>query len=181
MAAPASRKLKTSLRVRGPQQRIPAKSAVAAPSGGPSTFAVFVAHGMGQQIPFETLDAVVEQLRTLDETTRGTAPPPAEVGTIEIGAQRLQRVELKLKAPNGEREIHLYEGYWAPLTEGQVNLRDVLRFLLGTGWNGIQHGWGAFRRWIFGEYWTFEIPPRSYRHLIAAILIVLALMVMNAA
>lgn len=175
-------KLDTDVCARGPRRQRPA-TAAALPPVEPRKYAVFVAHGMGQQIPFETLDAVVEQLRERDRNERGPGSPlpTAEVGTLEIGEQRLQRVELKIRAPNGEREVHLYEGYWAPLTEGQVNLRDVLRFLLGAGWDGIQHGWGAFRRWIFGEYWTFETPRVNYLHIAAAILIVLALVVLNTA
>ena len=35
----------------------------------------------------------------------------------------MQRLVLRL--PSLGREIHFYEGYWAPLTEGEVTLRDA--------------------------------------------------------
>lgn len=93
--------------------------------------AVFVTHGMGQQVPFATLDAVFERLRRLEPYS--SARPEAE--TVRLGGQQMQRLVLRLPAHN--REIHFYEGYWAPLTEGEVTLRDISAFLLRAGLNGI--------------------------------------------
>src|SRR5512145_3566736 len=93
--------------------------------------AVFVTHGMGQQIPFATLDAVFERLRRQEPFA--SARPEAE--TVRLDGQQMQRLVLRL--PSLGREIHFYEGYWAPLTEGEVTLRDVSRFLLRAGMNGI--------------------------------------------
>ena len=97
----------------------------------PRPRAVFVAHGMGQQIPFQTLDAVAQGLRRADKRRREQTKQPAAtrapvIRTVTLGDERLQRVELTLLTNDGEREVHIYEAYWAPLTEGQVKLRDVM-------------------------------------------------------
>ncbi|HVS59712.1 MAG TPA: hypothetical protein VHE82_03345, partial [Gemmatimonadaceae bacterium] len=102
---------------------------VAAPGSEPvaeaarKRIAIFVAHGMGQQIPFETLDAIAESLRAYDAALTGRRDKPTS-NTIKAGPdQWLQRVELNLKSGTSQIEAHIYEGYWAPLTEGRITLR----------------------------------------------------------
>jgi hypothetical protein len=151
--------------------------------------AVFVAHGMGQQIPFETLDDVVEGIRRQDlEHRQGSGEqvkklsdlPQPRSNTIPHGDERLQRVELSILDDTGEeRDIHVYEGYWAPLVEGNVTLRDVMGFLRRAGSNGIQNGAQPFQRWIFGKYRDFGVSGRTVRRLMAALLVVFSLTVMN--
>ena len=66
--------------------------------------------------------------------------------TVELGDERLQRLELKLTGKSGaEREVHVYEAYWAPLTEGHVKLRDVAAFLPDRLLDGRHAGWGDAR------------------------------------
>src|SRR5262249_40093127 len=83
-------------------------------------FAVFVAHGMGQQIAFQTLDQVAEGLRGEDAERRKatrTTLPAAVARTVEVDGEQTQRIELRLQRADGaEQEAHIYEGYWAPLT-----------------------------------------------------------------
>jgi hypothetical protein len=101
---------------------------------------------MGQQIPFETLDQVAVGLQAVDE------PRELVARTVEIGEKRLQRLEMVLTGPAGrETEVHLYEAYWAPITEGKVTLRDVMRFLFRGGINGVRNNWTSFWRWMFGR------------------------------
>src|SRR5438309_1435261 len=91
--------------------------------------AILVAHGMGQQVPFQTLDDVAEGLLAEDRKRRGVVSQPV-ARTVRLGDERLQRLEMKLGGHSGaERDVHVYEAYWAPLTEGQIKLRDVTRFL----------------------------------------------------
>ena len=59
--------------------------------------AIFVTHGMGQQIPFETLDAIAESLRAYDESLTGRREKPTSK-SVRAGDQWLQRVELNLKS-----------------------------------------------------------------------------------
>lgn len=154
-------------------------------AAAPLRRAVFIAHGMGQQIVFQTLDAVAERLFALDETRRthlGLPPadkPPAR--RVGVGQERLSRIELALVSPTGDaRQVHLYEGYWAPLTEGKVGLRDVFGFLVRATLNGLKHAGKPFDRWLFQRYRWFRIPVVTPLALIWALLVALALAVINA-
>jgi hypothetical protein len=135
--------------------------------------AVFITHGMGQQVPFATLDAVFERLRRQEPFV--SARPEAE--TVRLDGQQMQRLVLRL--PSQGREVHFYEGYWAPLTEGEVSLRDVSRFLLRAGMNGIINSSTSFSRWIFGRWQAYDIPVRTWAYLVVALATIGALVVMN--
>lgn len=145
--------------------------------------AVFVAHGMGQQIAFQTLDQVAGGLRREDAERLKvdlTALPTPVARTVEVDGEQTQRIELRLHTARGaEREAHIYEGYWAPLTEGQVKLRDVVAFLFGAGYNGLRLARRPFRRWLFGHYHQFLTPVRTPVYLLLALAVVAALVVMN--
>ena|SRR5438093_12068849 len=71
-------------------------------AGAVRELAVFVTHGMGQQVPFATLDAVFEQLRRLPPFS--SARPEAE--TVRLGGQQMQRLVLRL--PSLAREVHFF-------------------------------------------------------------------------
>ena len=141
--------------------------------------AVFVAHGMGQQVPFETMDAVATGLMRI---ARKDGKPAAAIRaeTCMVGEQKLQRLELDMQDPNGQPlEVHVYEGYWAPITEGQVKIVDVMSFLLRGGFNGMRNAWKDFHRWMFGGAVNFGRRPRTGIFLSLASLTVLSLMVAN--
>ncbi len=142
--------------------------------GAPRKLAVFVTHGMGQQVPFATLDAIFERLRRLEPFA--SARPEAE--TIRLAGVQMQRLVLRL--PSVQRELHFYEGYWAPLTEGEVTLRDISRFLLHAGLNGIRNSTTSFSRWIFGQWQSYDIPVRTWAFLMVALATIGSLAVMNA-
>jgi hypothetical protein len=55
-------------------------------------------------------------------------------------------------------ELHLYETYWAPKTEGVANLTDVVSFLWDGGVRGMLNSVKSFRRAMFGGMATFYIP-----------------------
>ena len=139
----------------------------------PRKLAVFVTHGMGQQVPFATLDAVFERLRRLAPFS--SARPEAE--TVRLGGEQMQRLVLRL--PSHGREIHFYEGYWAPLTEGEVTLRDISAFLLRAGLNGILNSSTSFSRWIFGRWQSYDIPVRTWAYLVMALATIGSLTLMN--
>lgn len=145
--------------------------------------AVFVAHGMGQQIPFATLDAVAEGLRREDAERRGVGVeelPAPRARTVVVDDRELRRIELDLQAAGGgEREVHLYEGYWAWLTQGQVNLRNVMAFLWRAGLRGVRSGTKAFRRRVFGPTREFTPPVRTVVYLLVALATVASLVALN--
>ena len=141
---------------------------------GWTRLAVFVTHGMGQQVPFAPMSDLATELRRDPAFER--TEPRAEM--VLLGDQRLQRIVLRLEA--ARREVHLYEGYWAPLTEGVVTLRDVLRFLVEAGRNGLHNADSTFRRWAFGKLQEYPIPVRTWVYLVVAALAIAALVSMNA-
>jgi hypothetical protein len=144
--------------------------------GPPGPSAVLVVHGMGQQTKFETLDLLVRGLvRAI-----GLAPldqPRARL--VELAGERLHRVELRFQRDGRERELHLYEAYWAPLTEGRVTLRDVVYLLFVAVMNGERNGSTEFRRWLFGNLVSFPPQIRTVISLIVGLLALLALGMIN--
>ena len=157
----------------------------AARAAAKKRIAIFVAHGMGQQIPFETLDQVAEGLRRQDPRWDADDPqskPRPMAESVAVGDQVLQRVVLDLADKQGKlHEVHVYEGYWAPLTEGQVTLRDVIGFLFRAGLNGIKNGSQPFKRWLFDRYAAFPAPIRTVLYLLTALGMVASLVVLNTA
>jgi hypothetical protein len=83
---------------------------------------------------------------------------------------------------SGKRDVHLYEVYWAPLTEGKVTLRDVLLFLVTAGLRGIRCcAHGSFDRWIFDARRSFRLPRRGVLQLGALLVLLGALALIFAA
>lgn len=159
---------------------------------GTSRSAVFIAHGMGQQIQFQTLDDIAWGLLNRDREERqqqqqqqpsaspSPVPPRPKVHTVQIGEERLQRVELTLCDGSTQgRKVDVYEGYWAPLVEGEVSLRDLIGFLIRAAWNGVANGSRTFQRWVFGEFRNFGSNGRTVRYLLVALAIVASLIVIN--
>jgi len=144
----------------------------------PRRVAVFVAHGMGQQIPFQTLDQVAEGLREQEPKKEAVK---AQVRAIKFQDQWLHRIEMSLRSGDtgGAVEAHVYEGYWAPLTEGKITARGVMSFLRDGGINGIHNGSREFYRWLFGKYQAFDSPIRIVFYLLIALTTVAALAMMN--
>jgi hypothetical protein len=147
--------------------------------------AVWVVHGMGQQIPFETLDSLTTGL--LD-----VLPNPMQIKprlrTVKINDQVLQRVELDVDGINKDNagkpfkqyELHLYETYWAPKTEGVAKLSDVVSFLWDEGLRGILNSMKSFKRAMFGGLATFSVRWLTPFWLCLTLLILVALTAINA-
>ncbi len=143
----------------------------------PSRVAVFVTHGMGQQAPFETLDAVADGLI---RAAGGITTPDVAACAVRSETQDLQRLEFGIHNKNGNDVlVHVYEAYWAPLTEGQVTLRDVMGFLFSAGTNGLRNCCKDFMRWMFGKPVNFGLHFRTTIQLLAALAVVFSLVVMN--
>jgi len=149
----------THYKVVPPAEETPAVAATPAVRG---KAAVFVVHGMGQQIEFQTLDDVAEGLRAANVRRGGGPTPRPAVRAIAVGDERPQRIELTLTdADRHTREVHVYEAYWAPITEGKVTLRDVMRFLFNAGFDGWRHSFDPFRRYVAGSLHEFPTPVRT--------------------
>ncbi len=136
--------------------------------GARKPVAVLICHGMGQQVKFETLDSVARALGR-QQLARGFGPVEPSVkfvrydeqsGAAESGDTWLPRAELRLGGPGAAgRDVHLYEAYWAPFTEGRVTALDTIDFLVRAGLGGISFSMrGVFDRWIFGGPRRFRLP-----------------------
>lgn len=172
--------------------------------------AIWIVHGMGQQVPFETLDAlaqgVINEASSLPSGWQLLLPPRI-VAAKFLSAnnpsqpQVVQRVELdfyKPGPPPTRRQLHLYEAYWAPLTEGVAKLSDVLSFLYDGALHGILNCAKPFRRAMFPDdrspasgssgkegkvedgIWAFRIPKRAALEIVVLLVTVAALGLMNA-
>lgn len=147
--------------------------------------AVWVVHGMGQQIPFETLDSLANGI--LDVLPNPTQIKP-RLRTVKIADQVLQRVELDVDGINKDAtgqpfkryELHLYETYWAPKTEGVAQLTDVVSFLWDGGLRGILNSIKSFQRAMFGGMASFSVRWLTPLWLCLTLLILVALTAINA-
>lgn len=167
------------------KQETPAARAATEEAGGPPPrpkIAVFAAHGMGQQIPFQTMDDIASGLLKVAQASKQTVVRTRTV-KLDNGSQKLnlQRIELDIDDAQGQPvEVHVYEGYWAPLTEGKLSARDVITFLMDGIWNGIQKGGEPFRRWLFGSMKEPQCSPGTTRRLVVFLLFLLSILLFNA-
>lgn len=134
--------------------------------------AVLVAHGMGQQVPFETIDGLARRLRDSPEDA-------VQVGFLTGEGDPLPRAELTV----GGQPVDIYEVYWAPVTQGKVLLKDVVNFLLGAAWRGLVNtgSRGGFERWMFGRWQMLPLNVGTTRFLFTvATAVFLSLLLINA-
>jgi hypothetical protein len=145
---------------------------------GPDNVAVLVCHGMGQQVRYETISAVAEAIQT-EADEQGGKVSPVEVHLSEENESFLARAELTWRDKKQvEHCVHVYEAYWAPLTEGKVTYWDTIKFLLQAGCNGLRCSKpfvkSTFHRWMFGGPKTMSIGRASFFGLCCVLAFVLA-------
>lgn len=161
-----------------PTAEAPAERPTEAPAAPrPRKIAVLSLHGMGQQIPFETLDQVQRNFCAAARR-KGVVLPQPGVRVAKVGDQILRRAEIQMQGG----EVHFYEAYWAPLTEGRVTLRDVISFLRAGGGNGLRHSLKISPSWrfMFGQRFPFPRSIASALSLTLALLAVSSLVALNA-
>lgn len=163
-----------------------ARPAAAAPEAEARAFAplrekraVWIVHGMGQQLPFETLDGLAQGLIRQVESRPGAAPVQPRVRAVKLGDQIVERVELDATENGRAFELHLYEAYWAPITEGAVKLRDVTGFLFTGSFRGLLNSFKKFRRAMFGGVERFQLHQGTAAEVSAALLTLVSLVVIN--
>jgi len=131
--------------------------------------AVIVVHGMGQQNRYDTMTSVAARL---DDMTGGghkrsaSTHEPIRIVNRPMNEQRSQ-ICCELTVPaidGGEKDVDVFEAYWAPLTEGKIGFWETVWFLFVSALWGVTltikdavalRGYG-FRRWVFNR-------PRNYR------------------
>jgi hypothetical protein len=138
--------------------------------------AVLVCHGMGQQVRYETISMVAQSIR--EEATRnGNVVGPVEVHLSQENDAFLARAELSWPDKQGLVHcVHVYEAYWAPLTEGRVTYWDTIKFLFGAAANCLlfMNPGRKFTRWIFGGAKELPVKRWAFVYVILAMAILLA-------
>ena len=144
-------------------------------TGGPT--AVLVFHGMGQQVKFETISMVAGAI--LDEArAQGGTTKDLTVHLSRVDEQFVARAEVAWKdAAGAAHEVHVYEAYWAPLTEGLVSYRDTLKFLFEAAWTGLRasrpFGQQTFWRWMFGGPQELKIGTSAFLSMLGVLIVLL--------
>jgi hypothetical protein len=142
--------------------------------------AVWVVHGMGQQVPFATLEQLANGLCMAANAAQIAVSDP-QFREVEIGKTVLQRVELTFAVKDAApQEVDLYECYWAPKTEGAVKLKDVIGFLWDGGSRGLINCVSTFQRALFGTMVPYKLRRRTPAYLLLTLALLAALMVINA-
>src|SRR6185503_10704694 len=115
--------------------------------------AVWVVHGIGQQVPFATLEQVAEGIiKTIGDANVVNLL----YREVKVDKTVLQRVELTLQKSGTQRQVDIYECYWAPKTQGLVKLRNIIDFLWDGGTRSLINSFASFQRALFGEMVPFK-------------------------
>src|SRR5690606_26293204 len=153
--------------------------------------AVLIFHGMGQQVPYETVanlahsvaahwpEAGTEHKFAIESVPRLDGRP----ASAERGMVARVRLETGGADAAGSEAVDFFESYWAPITEGKVGLIDSVSFLLGAGCKGIllSRG-GAFNRVFWKSARRFNVARTGQIvQLIAAAGMIAALFVLGLA
>ncbi len=141
---------------------------------GNGPVAVLVCHGMGQQVRYETISSVAQAILT-EAAAEGGSSEPVEVHLTQANDDFLGRAEIEWTDKENEKHrVHVYEAYWAPITEGRVTYWDTIKFLLLAAWNGLKYSKpfvrGTFRRWMFGGRQALTISSFSWFGLVVVLL-----------
>jgi hypothetical protein len=135
----------------------------------PKRVAYIVVHGMGQQVEYQTLgqlgDLMVDEERKL-----GTYSAPTGVKVVRVKITNdpndvpLSRAEFTVQRGKEQIDVHVYEGYWAPLTEGKITFLETISFLFSAAFNGLVSSvrGSAFKRWMFGDFQDLPIKMGTF-------------------
>jgi hypothetical protein len=150
------------------------------PAAGDTT-ALLVFHGIGQQVPFETLDMIAQAVIDEHVAAGGIADKRVRHVWCEDGegGRFIPRAEIELQRVHGDPQyVHVYESYWAPMTEGAIGLWATLQFYFGAGVDGLlstlRNG-RRFERWAFGGERWFPLDFGTPLHLLAALFVLAVL------
>jgi hypothetical protein len=90
--------------------------------------AIVVIHGIGQQVPFETLDSFsvkfIERLKAKDSVFKRSDEISKK--NTAAGAPWVENF-VRLELP--EKNIDIHEYYWAPFSEGKMKVDDVVKWM----------------------------------------------------
>jgi len=151
------------------------------PRGKRPPLAVYTVHGMGKQVRFEEIDKIVGVLRSQAKTIGELVSCEARV--VKLNGRSYPRADVVLRTKSDERvEVHVYEAYWAPATEGKVTLKDAIDFLAQAGWDGYKHSKRrTLRRWAFGGWQEYPLRRDLPAWFLFMLAVLAAMVVVNGA
>lgn len=97
--------------------------------------AVLVIHGIGEQNPYEPLDAFARGLFT--ELQHEI--PTAMLTPLKIGHSDWTQAAIRIADPKTDDAVDIFEYYWAPYTENKLGAVKTLWWLLKTDLSPIWH------------------------------------------
>ncbi len=104
--------------------------------------ALLVIHGIGEQNPYETLDAFTRGIFSFLTTTPNGAPA-ARISPHKVAHEDWTQVGMRIEVPQGAGptadKIDLFEYYWAPYTEDKISARDTIRWLIRTDLSPLRY------------------------------------------
>lgn len=93
--------------------------------------AILVIHGMGQQRPFQPLDAFVRGLRDALKDLNNTVQLTHFLNGRQTVFDHYIRIEC-IETDNLKRPLDVYEYYWAPITQGGATFVQILSWFCVT-------------------------------------------------
>jgi hypothetical protein len=159
--------------------------AVETPKIAHERVAFIVIHGMGQQVEYETLGQLGDLMADEEQKKLGEYAAPINVHVVRAKITNdpsdspLSRAELTVRrvreGVEKQIDVHVYEGYWAPLTEGKISFLETVSFLFAAAWNGIKSSVrrSAFKRWMFGGFQDLPIKKKTLPLLIALTIVLI--------
>lgn len=143
----------------------------------PAPVAVLVCHGMGEQVRFETVGQIAGAILTHAKAA-GCAIDANGVQISYEDKAFLARAELNWTRGGRRHQVHVYEAYWAPITEGKVTYAETLQFLLQAAWRGFRCSkffrTATFQRWMFDDMQDVTISAWTKFLLVVVAVLLLA-------
>jgi len=93
---------------------------------------ILVIHGIGQQGPFETLDAFAKPFSNLYCGLSQTEMPSAVVHKKHELAKFPEWIDSCVSLKSDQNEIDIYEYYWAHLTQREITVVEVIDWLFSV-------------------------------------------------
>jgi hypothetical protein len=100
-----------------------------------------------------------------------------------LDGRDLPRAEVRVTGADGRpRDVHFYECYWAPITEGKVTTMEAVWFLILSGLRGIRltRFRREFFRYMFDRPIRFAVPIHALFQFLAPVLVIASLLAINA-
>jgi len=98
--------------------------------------AIVVAHGIGQQRPFEVLDSFAQGLVRIFNDPGKTGKPDTSIRHLKL--PRGEEFDHCIRLETLDLILDVYEYYWAPLTEGNASFSAVISWLAITAFTPLQ-------------------------------------------